>query len=426
MNLLKFKKSIILGLMMIITVGSTTVTKAQENNDWSNSSIKDTVKITIPRAQVYVFNTTKQSMVPVAGKKFDKNSLWYTNSYKLKSNSDGFYRISKNEYLKSSDSVLSGINNSGILKPTKNIKQYIKNGIQFTQGTAGLKNNVQYPYTAYTVVNGMTWYKVSGNGWVKKAEVIVNPKPAQPKYQNPQGWYQYQTTQIKPRGKVGYWLYNGTEGIKVWQVRRYFGLSNVHTIYDWNVISRVRNFQATHGLKVTGVVDYNTWVKMGLLPKDFNAIDSYVAPLRTNVNSTRKDHVEAFINEAYKYLGKPWISGAASSPYFGVDCSGLVTQAMYATGIDTPSYSAIQHAQKGNEWNSRLMYADSHIKTVPYSQRQRGDLIFYRSPYDGLIWHVAIYLGNNQVIDSWPPRVAINNINNPQYSSIARVGRIFH
>ena len=29
------------------------------------------------------------------------------------------------------------------------------------------------------------------------------------------------------------------------------------------------------------------------------------------------------ISQAQAYLGKPWISGAASSPAYGVDCSGL-------------------------------------------------------------------------------------------------------
>lgn len=72
---------------------------------------------------------------------------------------------------------------------------------------------------------------------------------------------------------------------------------------------------------------------MGFSSADWTGIDSYVAPLRTNENSTRSDHVEAMIAQAMEYRGQPWVSGAASSPAYGLDCSGLVTQAMYASGV---------------------------------------------------------------------------------------------
>nr|WP_258457791.1 hypothetical protein [Schleiferilactobacillus harbinensis] len=42
-----------------------------------------------------------------------------------------------------------------------------------------------------------------------------------------------------------------------------------------------------------------------------------------------------------------------------------------------------------------------------------------------MIWHVAIYLGNNQVIESWPPKIMVQPIVNSQRSWIAGVGRPF-
>lgn len=87
-------------------------------------------------------------------------------------------------------------------------------------------------------------------------------------------------------------------------------------------------------------------------------------------------------------------------PAYGVDCSGLVTQALYAADIDPQPTWNIQHAQPGNEWNCQRLYSSPYIHSVPYSQKLRSDLIFYRSLYDGSIWHVGIYLGNNQVLYS--------------------------
>lgn len=132
------------------------------------------------------------------------------------------------------------------------------------------------------------------------------------------------------------------------------------------------------------------------------------------------------ISQAQAYLGKPWISGAASSPAYGVDCSGLVTQALYAAGIDPQPTGNIQHAQPGNEWNCQRLYSSPYIHSVLYSQKLRGDLIFYRSPYDGSIWHVGIYLENNQILDSWPYQVSVRPITNWQRSNIAKVGRVFY
>ncbi len=65
---------------------------------------------------------------------------------------------------------------------------------------------------------------------------------------------------------------------------------------------------------------------MGFSKKSWYGIDSYVAPLKAKAWQGRKAHVEAMINQAYKYMGKPWLAGCSSSPAYGVDCSGLVMQ----------------------------------------------------------------------------------------------------
>lgn len=350
------------------------------------------------------------------------NTPWITGNYLQIPNVGKFYQVSTHEFVKAEDvSFQHGKANEGVVWAGNN------GALEYTyedghyQATAGkLAPITAWKYGFTDNAAGKTWYQVATNTWINSDDTAI------PKYSNPNGWYPIHNTQITQQQKAGYDLYNGVEGIKVYKVRQFFGLSNAHTIYESSVITRVRNWQSNHGLPVTGIVDYNTWTKMGFSGQEWFDIDNYVAPLKTTINSSRSDHVEAMISQAQAYLGKPWISGAASSPTYGVDCSGLVTQALYAAGIDPQPTGNIQHAQPGNEWNCQRLYSSPYIHSIPYSQRLRGDLIFYRSPYDGSIWHVGIYLGNNQVLDSWPYQVAVRPITNWQRSDIAKIGRIFY
>lgn len=234
-------------------------------------------------------------------------------------------------------------------------------------------------------------------------------------YQNPKQYYQIADKQIKPVGKVGYTVKVGYEGIKTLKIMRRLGINmgpigTGHYEYNYATKLAVENFQRRHHLKVTGNVDVKTWVKLGFKKSDFYNIDKYVAPLGAKITQGNKAHIEAAIKEAYKYLGNPYIYGASSSPKYGNDCSGLVVQALYAGGINPAPVSAIQHAHPGNEWNSRRLWASKKFKFVPFSQRKRGDLIFYYQPGTKTIWHVALYLGKDKIIESWPPRVQISSI----------------
>lgn len=244
-------------------------------------------------------------------------------------------------------------------------------------------------------------------------------------YQNPSWMYQINYSQIQPTGPVGHNIGPGYEGIKTQLVKNKIGTGYQHNTYTTNDAYRVMSVQRAHGLPATGWVDYNTWVALGLPADQWTSIDSYVAPLGAGAGSSRQDHIEAMIRQAYQYMGKPWIAGCSSSPAYGVDCSGLVMQALYAGGINPTSVSSIYHGFPGNEWNSRNLFTDPHFMNVSYNDRQRGDLVFYYQPGTHTIWHVAIYLGNNQVIESWPPRVMVQPIVNGQRSVIAGIRRVF-
>lgn len=242
------------------------------------------------------------------------------------------------------------------------------------------------------------------------------------RYQNPKQYLQIRHVQ-KTLSGGGYNLSSGYMGLKVWYVQRKLGLSGRRAIMDSTTINAVKSYQRKNGLPVTGVVNLQTWKKMGYSESAWYQLGAYASPLKTNPSSTRQDCIEAMISTAYRYLGNPYIIGASGDTAHGLDCSGLVMQALYSAGIDPAPVSPIRHSMPGYEYECRNLW-NLPMKHVSYSQRQRGDLIFYKSA-NGTIIHVAIYLGNNMVIESWPNKVVVWPVQNSHRSLIAGVARPF-
>ncbi len=114
--------------------------------------------------------------------------------------------------------------------------------------------------------------------------------------------------------------------------------------------------------------------------------------------TTPSNKAKAVIDLAHAQLGKPYVWGAEGPNSF--DCSGL-TYYVYknAAGVNLPRVSRDQY-RTGT--------------AVSRSNLQPGDLIFYSTDGSGNITHVAIYVGNGQMIHA--PRsgknvekVSINN-----------------
>jgi cell wall-associated NlpC family hydrolase len=93
----------------------------------------------------------------------------------------------------------------------------------------------------------------------------------------------------------------------------------------------------------------------------------------------------AFLKAGLSRQGLPYVWGAAGPSSF--DCSGLVQWSMAQAGIQMPRVAADQ-ARTG--------------PAVPVSQLEPGDLLFYHTdPTDpGYISHVAIYLGNGEMLQA--------------------------
>lgn len=134
-----------------------------------------------------------------------------------------------------------------------------------------------------------------------------------------------------------------------------------------------------------------------------SGIFAYSSPVRIGNNATRQDCINAFITRAYDYLGTKYVWDYACAPGVGVDCAGLVMQALYATGMDLgPHYTPYRHYYvPGNDHYANDMANDSRFARV-YSA-QRGDLVFKTG-------HVAIYLGNNQIIEAYPGKVRVASL----------------
>jgi cell wall-associated NlpC family hydrolase len=96
-------------------------------------------------------------------------------------------------------------------------------------------------------------------------------------------------------------------------------------------------------------------------------------------------HAIAF---ARKQIGKPYLYGGAGPASY--DCSGLVMASYSAAGLAIPRTSQQQYKQG---------------QPVAASARQPGDLVFYNSATAPT--HVAIYLGNNQIIESLKPGTVV-------------------
>ncbi len=106
-----------------------------------------------------------------------------------------------------------------------------------------------------------------------------------------------------------------------------------------------------------------------------------------NVKKMRKK----VVNYALKFKGNPYVWGGNSLTN-GVDCSGFVQQVYAKFGYSLERKSTIQAEKNG--------------KKVSTKNLQPADLIFYAGS-NGVVNHVALYIGNNQIIHASNPKEGI-------------------
>lgn len=125
----------------------------------------------------------------------------------------------------------------------------------------------------------------------------------------------------------------------------------------------------------------------------------------TNTSSIQASSKAASIVAlAKEQVGKPYVWGATGPDKF--DCSGLVQYVyQHAAGINLPrtTYDQVKVGQ-----------------TVPLDKLQAGDLVFWGS--ETAPYHVAIYIGNNQYVNSATPDqgTILQNMSSYYYPTIAK------
>lgn len=95
------------------------------------------------------------------------------------------------------------------------------------------------------------------------------------------------------------------------------------------------------------------------------------------------------VQYAKQFVGNPYVWGGTSLTN-GADCSGFTLSIYKKYGVSLPHHAASQ-AQMGTK--------------IDYGSAQPGDLVFYAK--NGSINHVAIYIGNGQVIHASSPKTGI-------------------
>lgn len=113
------------------------------------------------------------------------------------------------------------------------------------------------------------------------------------------------------------------------------------------------------------------------------------------------------VQYAKQFLGNPYVWGGTSLTK-GVDCSGYTMQIYKKYGVSLPHYSVSQ-SKMGTK--------------IKLSEAKPGDLVFYDK--NGVINHVAIYIGNGQVIHASNPKSGIK-ISSATYRTPAVVRRLIN
>lgn len=170
-----------------------------------------------------------------------------------------------------------------------------------------------------------------------------------------------------------------------------------------------------NGEQLEVVETQGDWVKVYLDDEEVYVAAEYVevdAELSTAITMTEllygqgvSDVRVELCQYAKEFLGNPYVWGGTSLTN-GADCSGYVLSIYKKYGVSLPHSSRAQ-ANCGT--------------TIKLSEAQPGDLVFYGK--GKTINHVAIYIGNGQVIHASSPKTGIR-ISNVSYRTPLKVVKI--
>lgn len=153
----------------------------------------------------------------------------------------------------------------------------------------------------------------------------------------------------------------------------------------------------------SGSTDTTEYDEYGNVIDTANTVDpsEYESSSDSGSGSSGSGSGSSVVDFATQFVGNPYVWGGTSLTG-GADCSGF-TQSVYSNfGVSIPRTSYEQQ-NAGRE--------------VSYSEAQPGDLICYGG-------HVAIYMGNGQIVHASNSRDGIKISNNAAYRTITSVRRL--
>lgn len=194
---------------------------------------------------------------------------------------------------------------------------------------------------------------------------------------------------------------------------QHYDISAVSGTYDKQTQDAVKAFQKKNKLKVTGIVDRETWwairggkpnISAGSAASSKNTGSSEIWNNTSSVpygqTFLMRSEVKKIVSTAKSYMGIPYVFGG-DTPEEGFDCSGYLEYVFAQNGIGIPR-TADEQYKLG--------------KAVKTSQLTEGDLVFFTT-YEPGASHCGLYLGDDNFIHASSSGVRIDNLSNSYWSS---------
>lgn len=225
-------------------------------------------------------------------------------------------------------------------------------------------------------------------------------------------WTQIESGKVKGYVKSEYLLTGEAAIAKAQEVKQTVATVTTTTLYvrdeantDSHVITMMPEGEELEVLEVLdGWVKINVDSDEGYVSSDYVSIATELPKAQTMTEVRYGQGVSdvrvSLVSYATQFVGNPYVWGGTSLTG-GADCSGF-TQSVYAQF----GYSLPRTSYEQQNWGTEVSYADA----------QPGDLICYGG-------HVAIYMGNGQIVHASNSRDGIKISNNAAYRTILSVRR---
>lgn len=230
-------------------------------------------------------------------------------------------------------------------------------------------------------------------------------------------WYKIQSGKVTGYVKAEYIITGDTAAARAEEVKKTIATVTTQTL---NVRAEmntecIKLALMPEGEELVVTADYGDWVEIdldgevGYVSREYVEISTQLPKAQTMTELKYGQGVSdvrvSLVSYATQFVGNPYVWGGTSLTR-GADCSGFVLSVYANYGVYLPHSSRAQ-ANCGT--------------SISASEAQPGDLFFYSN--GSSINHVAIYIGNGQIVHASSPSTGIK-ISNAYYRSPVKVVRV--